>query len=144
MLHVPVIKDGQNRKFIKFWKPDFIVSRLVGIVNVELHHKSNPRKKVIVHINRVKKQFQAVQESKHSSKQQKDKADTSTANLSQKATKGRQHSRPLTATAHSPPASKLTPPKPPQAKQAPAKPKAQLFSRPTIVHKYNLRPRLQQ
>ena len=128
MLHVPVLKEGQNKKFVKFWKPDFEVCRLIGVVNVELQQKSNPRRKVIVHINRVKKQVDPVQEF-HSHKNTLQKPDV--ANTSKLSQKQKCNIQPA---AHKYPSSAQTP----TTKKSQG---SQSTSKLSRVHTYNLRPR---
>ena len=46
MLHSPVIRMDQNQKFVKQWKPWWIVIRMLGPVNVEIENLMNNRQTI--------------------------------------------------------------------------------------------------
>ena len=57
MLHLPVIKPGTNKKFQNFWKPFWVVSDVISPVNYEITNLMDKKKKLNIHVNRLKTQI---------------------------------------------------------------------------------------
>ena len=57
MLHLPIVKPGTNKKFQNFWKPFWVISDVISPVNYEITNLQDKKKKLNIHVNRLKTQI---------------------------------------------------------------------------------------
>ena len=55
LLHCPAVPRGKSRKFYRPWQGPFKVVKKIGSVVYRIQHLQNPRKRLVVHSNRLKR-----------------------------------------------------------------------------------------
>ena len=55
LLHCPAVPRGKSRKFYRPWQGPFKVVKKIGSVVYRIQHLQNPRKRLVIHSNRLKR-----------------------------------------------------------------------------------------
>ena len=55
LLHCPAVPRGKSQKFYRPWQGPFKVVKKIGSVVYRIQHRQNPRKRLVVHSNRLKR-----------------------------------------------------------------------------------------